>query len=173
MRKQKTEELKDFSIPLGKPSINPAAVFASLEFQKVNVPDDEPIVVTEADKAWAEKTAHEGKKTTPAPSLAAERYLRTHFAQYNFDMPATQGPWRNFVLSKLLQQANDPDYKVSKPALDTLAKTSVVGLMDQKVDVSITHQSSEELTHALQAAIKNFRQLKEEKVITGEAKRVS
>jgi len=154
--KPKDNSLADFDIPVGKPSANPHVVFADLKFQAQNLPDDMPLHTTKADKAWAEKTAKTGTKETPAPSLAAERYLKAHFGQYNFDLPTTQGQWQNFVLTKLVGQANDPDPKISKPALDTLAKTSTVGLMVLKTELSITHKSSDELESTLRQAMQRY-----------------
>lgn len=158
-----------FDVPLGVPTADAVAVFANLEFQKVNTREEDAIVLTEHDKDWIEQTKSEGKKVTPPPSYAAQRYLEKHLGQYNFDLPVTQTQWQNFVLTKLFEQANDLDPKISKPALDTLAKTSAVGLMDQKVDVSITHKSSEELESALKKALERYTGMK---TIEGVAERV-
>ena len=94
-----------------------------------------------------------------------------HFKQYNFDLPVTQAQWQNFVLAKLVEQANDMDPKISKPALDTLAKTSVVGLMVEKQEISITHKTSDELEATLRSAMRKYLQRDEEKVINGVATR--
>jgi hypothetical protein len=148
--------LEDFDIPLGVPSVDPYKVFSDIKFQEKNHPADVPLHATQKDKEWAEQTVQLGVKETPAPSLAAERYLKTHFGQYNFDLPTTQGQWQNFVLTKLVGQANDPDPKISKPALDTLAKTSTVGLMVDRTELSITHRSSEDLEKTLKQAMQRY-----------------
>jgi len=165
MTKNKTTD--DFEIPLGVPSVNAQDVFADLKFQELNHPADLPLLPTEEDKKWAEKTAQEGVKLTSAPSLAAEKYLKKHFGQYNFDLPTTQGQWQNFVLTKLVQQANDPDPKISKSALDTLAKTSTVGLMVEKTELSVTHKTSDELEKTLRQAMQRYLNKSDEKVIEG------
>ena len=156
MTKHKNKTEDDFPIPLGAPSADPHKVFADIKFQEQNHPDDMPLNPTQEDKTWVEQTVQTGAKTTPAPSLAAEKYLKTHFGQYNFDLPTTQGQWQNFVLTKLVGQANDPDPKISKPALDTLAKTSTVGLMVERAELSITHKSSEELEKTLKLAMQRY-----------------
>ena len=60
------------------------------------------------------------------------------------------------------------DPKIAKPALDTLAKTSVVGLMVERQEISITHKTSEELEATLRNAMRRYLG-KNEKVIEGEA----
>lgn len=171
-RKQKIR-IDEEAVPLvfGAPTGEPRAVFASVEFQKQNTPDDEVAPLTSEDRKWVEDTTQAGRKVSPAPSLAAERYLAAHFKQYNFDLPATQAQWQNFVLSKLVEQANDPDPKISKGALDTLAKTSVVGLMVEKQEISITHKTSDELEATLRSAMRKYLQKPDERVIEGVAVR--
>ena len=62
---------------------------------------------------------------------------------------------------------SDPDTKTAKAALDTLAKTSVVGLMIEKTEVSITHRTSEELNHLLKSAMNKYVRHTNERVIEG------
>lgn len=154
-------------LPFGTPTGDVTAVFASVEFQKGNTPPDAVLPLTDEDRKWIEDTTQAGRKTTPAPSLAAERYLTAHFKQYNFDLPVTQAQWQNFVLAKLVEQANDLDPKISKPALDTLAKTSVVGLMVERQEINITHKTSDELEATLRSAMRKYLQKNEERVIEG------
>lgn len=171
-RKQKVRPTEEtVALPFGAPGGDTRAVFASVEFQKLNTPDEEALPLTPEDRKWIEDTTQAGRKVSPAPSLAAERYLNAHFKQYNFDLPVTQAQWQNFVLTKLVEQANDIDPKISKPALDTLAKTSVVGLMVEKTEVSITHRTSDELEATLRSAMRKYLQRDDEKVISGVATR--
>ena len=158
-------------LPFGMPTPGAEAIFASIDFQKLNTPDDAVAPLTPEDRKWVEDTTQAGRKVSPAPSLAAERYLAANFKQYNFDLPATQAQWQNFVLTKLVEQANDPDPKISKGALDTLVKTSVVGLMVEKQEISITHKTTEELETTLRNAMRKYLQKPEEKVINGVATR--
>jgi hypothetical protein len=158
---------EDFLIPTGAPAVDPARVFASVEFLKVNTPAEDIPPLTAEDVAWVEQTRAAGHRPSAPPSLAAQRYLEENLSHYNFDLPVTQTQWQNFVLTKLFQQANDPDTKTAKAALDTLAKTSVVGLMIEKTEVSITHRTSEELNHLLKSAMDKYVRHSNERVIEG------
>lgn len=167
-RKKDTESEEMVVLPFGPPATDVYAVFKSMDFLRENTPEGVSMSLTEEDKQWIDKTVTDGRKSSPPPSLAALRYLEQNFKQYNFDLPVTQAQWQNFVLTKLVEQANDMDPKIAKPALDTLAKTSVVGLMVERQEISITHKTSEELEATLRNAMRRYLG-KNEKVIEGEA----
>jgi len=164
---------EDFVLPIGKVSAaHAAAVLSSPAFQKHSTPDDDvPIDLTPEDHAWVNKTVAEGAKTSPAPSVAAERYLRKAFSEYAFDMPVTEGQWRNFVLTKWYQQANDPDPKVAKSALDSIAKSCAANLMVEKKEISVTNVTDEELKKDLRNMFQQLLSKTQERVIEGEAVR--
>ena len=168
--------MNDFVIPLGRtaPAVV-AAVFATPEFQNAQYDPDMPAKasesLTEDDLDWVHETVSQGQKTSPAPSPAAERYLRTAFKQYDFDMPVTESQWRNFVLTKWYQQAQDPDPKVAKPALDSIAKSVAANLMVEKREISISTRSDEDLNKELKSLFTTLRAKANEKVIEGEAAR--
>lgn len=165
--------MEDFTIPLGRtPIAHLAAAFASATFKAAEIPDSPPDVLTDEDMDWVHETVAQGQKVTPAPSPAAERYLRTAFKQYDFDMPVTESQWRNFVLTRWYQQANDPDPKVAKPALDSIAKSCAANLMVEKKEISITSKSDEDLNKELKELFASLRGKMTEKVIEGTAERV-
>lgn len=165
--------MEDFTIPLGRtPIAHLNAVFASAAFTNAEVPDAPLSPLTTEDLDWVNETIAQGQKTSPAPSPAAERYLRTAFKQYDFDMPVTESQWRNFVLTKWYQQANDPDPKIAKPALDSLAKSCAANLMVEKKEINITNRSDEELNRELKELFASLRGKMAEKVIEGTVERV-
>ena len=86
-------------------------------------------------------------------------------------MPVTESQWRNFVLTKWYQQAQDPDPKVSKPALDSIAKSVAANLMVEKREISISTRSDEDLNKELKSLFTTLRAKAGEKVIEGEATR--
>ncbi len=92
----------------------------------------------------------------PPPSLPAERALKKQLEQFNFTLPGSKETWQNYVMAKYFELTLDPDPKVSKPALDSLAKTSIVGLMVERQEISIVHKSTEELENALREAVERY-----------------
>ncbi len=165
--------MEDFTIPLGRtPIAHLQAVFSSPAFQGSDAPAEPLSPLSSEELDWVNETVAQGRKVSPAPSPAAERYLRTAFKQYDFDMPVTEAQWKNFVLTKWYTMANDPDPKVAKPALDSIAKSSAANLMVEKKEISITNRSDEELNHELKELFKSLRAKTTEKVIEGVAERV-
>ena len=163
---------EDFVLPLGKvPAAHAAAVLSSPAFQNFNIPEDEETPLTLEDHAWIHKTVEEGTKSTPAPSIAAERYLRKAFSEYAFDMPVTESQWRNFVLTKWYQQANDADPKVAKAALDSIAKSCAANMMVERKEISVTNVTDEDLKKDLRNMFQQLLSKAQERVIEGEAVR--
>ena len=161
--------MSDFDIPIGPtPIAHLHAVFSSDAFKNGDTPDEPLQALTSEDMDWVQETVAQGQKVSPAPSEAAARYLRSAFKHYDFDMPVTESQWRNFVLTKWYQQANDPDPKISKAALDSIAKSSAANLMVEKKEISITNRSDEDLNKELKELFKSLRAKANEKVIPGE-----
>ena len=57
---------------------------------------------------------------------------------------------------KYFELSLDPDPKISKPALDALAKTSIVGLSVERQEISISNTSNEELDKRLKEALGRY-----------------
>jgi len=68
--------------------------------------------------------------------------------------------------------ANDPDPKIAKAALDSIAKSSAANLMVEKKEINITTRSDEELNKELKDLFASLKAKASEKVITGTAERV-
>lgn len=164
--------MDDFTIPIGRtPSAHLSAVFSSPTFKSYELPAEPLEPLTSADIDWVQETVSQGQKMSPAPSQAAERYLRSAFREYDFSMPVTEAQWQNFVLTKWYQQANDPDPKIAKAALDSIAKSSAANLMVEKREINITTRSDEDLNKELKDLFRSLRAKTSEKVIEGEASR--
>jgi hypothetical protein len=64
-------------------------------------------------------------------------------------MPVTKEQWQNYVMKQYFLQSRDPDPKVSKPALDAIAKTNLVGLHNDVQEININTKSTIELEATL------------------------
>ena len=84
-------------------------------------------------------------------------------------MPATKEQWQNFVMQKYFEQANDIDPKISKPALDALAKTNIVALNQEVQEVNISVRSTVEIESELMQVVSALIKKPQEKVIEGES----
>lgn len=135
---------------------NAEDTFARQSFKAGQLPTAVEAPLSAHDKAWIVEKGQNPNSPAPPPSLAAERALQRHLAAYNFVVPGTQDQWQSYIMSKYFELTLDPDPKIAKPALDALAKTSIVGLMVEKQEISIVHKSTEELEKALRDAITRY-----------------
>lgn len=125
------------------------------------------------DAKWA-KAAESAIRANPAakneilhaaPSAPALRSLQRSMEKYDGPMPVNKEQWQNFVLQKYYEQANDIDPKISKPALDALARTNVVGLNQEVQEVSINVRSTVEIESELLQVVNSLLNKPKEKVI--------
>ena len=61
--------------------------------------------------------------------------------------------WQFFVMSKNYELANDPDPDTRSKALERLAKSSIVGLYEQKVQINVSTLAPEALQDKLSALV--------------------
>jgi hypothetical protein len=60
---------------------------------------------------------------------------------------------RNLVTNKLIIEADNPDARVRMRALELLGKFSDVGLFTEKSEVTITHQTTDDIKEKLRAKL--------------------
>ena len=157
-----------FAIPLGEPSVDPFVVFNNVEFLDQNTAPyaKEPKLAPE-DKQWVQSQLQmETPKPEEAPSLPAYRRIKKQLENYNFTLPVTQDQWQSYVMCKYYELTLEDDPKIVKGALDSLAKTSIVGLAVEKTEININTRPTQDLEAELLQAIKRY---SNEKVIEGEA----
>lgn len=146
-----------------------AEIFTRESFKAGKPPSDAEVPLTPDDKRWLAEKALNAESTTPPPSFAAERFFKNQLDKFNFVMPASQEQWQNYVMYKYFELSLDPDPKISKPALDSLAKSSIVGLSAEKTEININTMPTADLEKELLSALKRYTG---EKVIEGQAERV-
>ena len=136
------------------------------------LPQEPDRKLNKAEKEWVDIATAQVKENPhviqDAPSAPALRALQRSMQRYEGPQPVTKEQWQNFVLAKYFEQANDIDPKVAKPALDALARTSVVGLHQEIQEININHKTTIELETDLLTKLTQIANRKE-KVIEGNA----
>lgn len=117
------------------------------------------------DPEMTAKKAVTLQKSTPLPPPAlreAHRILST------FGQSVVQDSMqiRHMVTNKLIEESENPDPKVRLKALELLGKISDVGLFAEKVEKTITHQTSDDLKERLREKL--TRLISEEGVVDAE-----
>ena len=64
--------------------------------------------------------------------------------------------WQRFVMQKNYELSLDPDVEVRSKALERLAKTSIVGLYEQKVQINISTLPTEALQGKLESLVERI-----------------
>jgi len=94
-------------------------------------------------------------KMTPPALRHIDAMLKTFGAEVMED--AVQ--LRHYVTNKLIEETDNPDPKVRMKALELLGKVTDVGLFTDRQEVTVTHQTSDDLREALRAKLNKLAKL--------------
>jgi|TARA_R110000823_G_scaffold205251_1_gene336180 hypothetical protein len=107
--------------------------------------------------AYAEDPENTSKKVTAkrAASLTPASLLLTNAILKEFGQSVVESSVhiRNLVTNKLLLESDNPDPRIRMRALELLGKISDVGLFSEKSDITITHQSTDDLRDRLRGKL--------------------
>lgn len=145
-----------FAVPLDLPFADAKETFEKPNFKAGAWPTSQDVPLTQADKAWIVQQGMNPGTPTPPPSYAAQNALNRHLKQFDFVVPGSQDQWQSYIMYKYFELSLDPDPKISKPALDALAKTSIVGLAVERQEISISNVTNEELDKRLKEALGKY-----------------
>jgi len=125
------------------------------------------VEITDEDKARSHQIAAEGKlppvKTlTPGVIVNLEAIL----SDWDNEVLDVARRLRSYVTNKLIMESVDPDPKQRIKALELLGKVSGVGLFSEKIDITVTHRTVEdiekELAKTLELYMGEVNEVKEE-----------
>ena len=91
-------------------------------------------------------------KKTPAALLLTERILK----DYGHKIVEEAAQVRHMVVNKLIQETENPDARIRVKALELLGKVSDVGLFTEKQEITITHQTSDDLRQRLRRKLEKM-----------------
>lgn len=121
------------------------------------------------DKGLVEpKPTEEDKKDARAQfmdSPAADQEIRTSgkavmlkalLDEYDLDVVRNAQQVRSYIKLKLLELSNDGNPKVELKALDMLGKLTDVGAYAERIDINVTHRTTEELENELASKLSAY-----------------
>lgn len=91
-------------------------------------------------------------KKTPAALLLTERILN----EYGHKIVQEAAQVRHMVVNKLIQETENPDARIRVKALELLGKVSDVGLFTEKQEITVTHQTSDDLRARLRQKLQKM-----------------
>lgn len=114
-------------------------------------------VAAKLSMAYAEDPEKTSKKVTSkkAATLTPASLLMTNSILQEFGQSVADSAVqiRHMVTNKLVLETDNPDPRVRIRALELLGKISDVGLFAEKSEVTITHQSTEDLKNRLRSKL--------------------
>lgn len=113
------------------------------------------IEVTEADKKEAH-IAFAASKMPKTVTPGAVVHLEALLSEWDHEVLDASRRLRNYVTNKLLLETADPDSKVRLRALELLGKVSSVGLFSDRIDVTVTHRSINDIETELKKTLELF-----------------
>ena len=108
------------------------------------------VEITNSDKAASHQIAAQGKlppvkELTPGTIVNLEAIL----TDWDNEVLDVARRLRNYVTNKLIMESVDPDPKQRIKALELLGKVSNVGLFSEKIDITVTHRTVEDIEKEL------------------------
>jgi hypothetical protein len=130
--------------------------FNTVEFLRANGLDD--VEVTESDRKEARAVFMDSPATppenidTPAKALILSALLN----EYDLDVVRNAQQLRNYIKLKYLELSNSGNAKVELKALEMLGKLSDVGAFTERIDINVTHRTTEELEADLASKLSSY-----------------
>lgn len=130
--------------------------FSTVEFLRANGLDD--VEITEADRKDARAVFTDSPAApptnidTPAKALVLSALLN----EYDFDVVRNAQQLRTYIKLKYLELSNSGNPKIELKALEMLGKLSEVGAFTERIDISVTHRTTEELESDLASKLSSY-----------------
>ena len=122
-------------------------IFASATTAQLLRDLGDDVEVTEEDAVRAQELFESTRTPTPherkLPGVML--HLNAMLTQYDHMIIEDAQQVRTYVTNRLLEESNDDDPKIRMRALELLGKISDVGLFTERKEITVKHQSTEEL----------------------------
>ena len=99
----------------------------------------------------------QGASDTDLSSPGVVMHVAALLNEYDRTVVKSAAQLRTYVTNKLILESDNPDPKVRIRALELLGKISDVGLFSDRTEVTITHQSTDELKQSLRDKLNKLR----------------
>jgi len=137
-----------------------------LEKQKLTNEDTD--AATKIARAYAENESATSKKVTTkrAAMLTPQAILYTSaiLNEFGHAIVESSSMIRNLVMHKLIQETENVDPRIRLRALELLGKTSDVGLFVEKSEITVTHQTTDDLKKNLRSKLEKLINPEPEKI---------
>jgi len=133
-------------------------LFNTVEFLEANGLDTSNLQPTEADRKVTRAVfndspaANPKEVNTPARALMLKALLN----EYDFDVVRNAQQLRSYIKLKLLELSISDQEKTQLKALEMLGKLSDVGAFVERIEVNVTHRTTEDLENELARKLSTY-----------------
>lgn len=121
---------------------------------------------TDEDKQTAREVYTGGKKVSAAlQNPAVGMHLAALLTEYDKQIVDSSAQLRTYITNRLIEESNSKDARTRMRALELLGKITDVGLFAEKTEITIKHQSTEELEKRLYEKLEKVIDVEEVEII--------
>lgn len=115
------------------------------------------VEVTEQDRTTARSAVSESTPLKISEKNAGTLiHLEAILGEYDKELLNAATRMRTYVTNKLLLETIDEDARIRLKALELLGKTSAVGLFSDRLEVSVTHRTVEQVDQELEGMLEKY-----------------
>ena len=133
-------------------------------------PEDRPFIESAARQAAMQFTGNPVAKHRPYNSETA-KWLDDLLSRYNNSIIEDSIRLKNYVTTRLIEESDGEKASDRLNALEKLGKLSQLGMFAEKVEVSVTHRTTDELKSELEKKLSRYMGAAERVETTGKQKR--
>lgn len=115
------------------------------------------VEVTDADKAEARMLFAASKAPTPKTATPGSVvHLESILSEWDQEVMDVSRRLRNYVTNRFIVESTDPDPKVRLKALENLGRLSNVGSFSDRIDITVTHRTINDIETELKKTLELF-----------------
>lgn len=133
-------------------------LFNTVEFLEANGLDTSNIQVSGEDQKVVRSVFSDNPTANPKDIKTAPRalMLKALLDEYDFEVVRNAQQLRSYIKLKLLELSASNQEKTQLKALDMLGKMSDVGAFVERIEINVTHRSTEELENELARKLSSY-----------------
>ena len=133
-------------------------LFNTVEFLEANGLDTSNLQPTEADRKITRAVFSDNPTADPKDIKTAPRamMLKALLDEYDFDVVRNSQQLRSYIKLKLLELSTSNQEKTQLKALELMGKMSDVGAFTERIEINVTHRSTEELENELAKKLSSY-----------------
>ncbi len=148
-------------IEKARAAVNVADMLSEFGLEEDGPTDEDRYVAAAIGANYAKDPESTSRTATPArlskTTPAALRLTRNILDEFGHQIVESSVEVRHMVTNKLVQETENPDPRIRLRALELLGKITDVGLFTDKSEVTVTHQTSDDLKNRLREKLNKLR----------------